>query len=183
MTTVDPGTSPDVFARFQAGRLVGDWTLDPGRSQARLSTRSMWGMAPVKGAFTGLSGSATVSEEGKVSGTLTVDAGSLDTKSRTRDKHLRSADFLDVANHPSITFVVTRVEGSAAGVTAFGSLQVRGVTRPAAVPVQASMLAGGQVQLAGTVTIDRTEFGLSWNQLGMASMKNKITITAVFTRR
>jgi polyisoprenoid-binding protein YceI len=181
MTSVSPGASPDIVIRFQAGDFAGDWTLAPGHSSARLSTRSMWGLAPVKGTFTRLSGAATVFSDGKVRGTLAVDASSLSTRNRIRDKHLHSADFLDTDNHPAITFTVTRLDTAGGQLTAYGTLTVRGTTRPVAVPLQVTA-AGRQVELTGTLTIDRSEFGLTWNQMGMASMKNRLTVTAVFTR-
>ena len=85
----------------------------------------MWGMVPVKGVFREVTGSGTVSAAGDVAGTITVAAGSIDTKMKKRDDHLRSADFFDVANTPDITFTVEQVTPSGEGVTVTGALTVR----------------------------------------------------------
>ena len=82
------------------GKLAGCWTLDAARSTIGLKSKSMWGMVSVKGVFREVTGSGTVSAAGDVAGTITVAAGSIDTKVKKRDKHLRSADFFDVAQPP-----------------------------------------------------------------------------------
>ena len=57
--------APALDAALREGQLAGDWTLDPSRSQVRLQSKSMWGLAPVKGAFGRVSGGGTVSPAGK----------------------------------------------------------------------------------------------------------------------
>jgi polyisoprenoid-binding protein YceI len=170
-----------VFAALGEGRLAGSWTLDAGRSQIRLATKSMWGMVPVKGVFGEVSGSGTVTEAGEVTGTVTVAAGSIDTKIKKRDDHLRSAHFFDAANHPDITFTVDSIKPGNGGVRVTGSLTVRGRTRPASFDATVSS-ADGETWLDGEIQVNRADFGLTWNQMGMASMRNTITIHAVFTR-
>jgi polyisoprenoid-binding protein YceI len=170
-----------VFAALGEGRLAGSWTLDAGRSQIRLATKSMWGMVPVKGVFGEVSGSGTVTEAGEVTGTVTVAAGSIDTKIKKRDDHLRSADFFDAANYPDITFSVEAISPAADGVTVAGGLTVRGTTRPVSF---GAVVSGDDsaVTLDAEVPVDRADYGLTFNQLGMMSMKSSITIHAVFTR-
>jgi hypothetical protein len=82
------------------GALAGDWILDPRRSRVELRSRSLGGLARVHGVFRVVSGHGTVGPDGQVSGTVTVAAASIDTSSKRRDTHLRSADFFDSANHP-----------------------------------------------------------------------------------
>jgi polyisoprenoid-binding protein YceI len=165
------------------GKAAGSWILDASRSDVRLKSKSMWGLAPVKGVFRQVSGSGTVSPSGDVTGTITVDAGSLDTKNKKRDDHLRSADFFDAANHPAITFTVDNVSPSGTGVTVAGRLSVRDRTRPVSFEAQVSRFDGDEVWLDGELFVNRADFGLTWNQMGMASMSNTITIHAVFTRQ
>ena len=165
------------------GRAAGSWTLDASRSQIRLKSRSMWGLAPVKGVFRQVTGTGTVSPSGEVTGTITVAARSIDTKNKKRDEHLRSADFFDAASHPDITFTVDQVRPSGHGVTVTGRLAVRGRTRPASFDAQVSRFDDGEVWLDGELAVNRADFGLTWNQMGMASMKNTIIVHAVFTRR
>lgn len=139
-------------------------------------------MVPVKGVFGEVRGSGTVTAAGEVTATLTVAAGSIDTKIKKRDDHLRSADFFDAANHPDITFTVEAVNPAAGSVTVTGGLTVRGVTRP----VSFSAAVSGddrEVTLDAEVPVNRADFGLTFNQLGMMAMKSAITIHAVFTRQ
>ena len=174
-------TSSALQALIQDGNLAGSWTLDTARSEVRLKSRSMWGLAPVKGVFREVTGNGTVSAAGDVTGTITVAARSVDTKNKKRDEHLRSADFFDAANHPDITFTVDDIRPGNGGVRITGSLAVRGRTRPVSFDATVSS-ADGETWLDGEVQVNRADFGLTWNQMGMASMRNTITVHAVFTR-
>src|ERR1700691_1482602 len=157
------------------GKLAGSWALDAARSEIGLKSKSMWGMVPVNGVFREVTGSGTVSAAGDVTGTVTVAAKSLDTKNKKRDDHLRSADFFDVANTPDITFAAEQVTPSGEGVTVTGALTVRDRTRPVSYPARVTVLDGTQVELDGELQVNRTDFGLTWNQLG-TSMHNTITV-------
>jgi polyisoprenoid-binding protein YceI len=183
MALSEQTTASAVDALLRDGKLAGNWTLDPSRSQIRLRSKSMWGLAKVNGVFGQIEGAGTVSTAGEASGTITVASASIDTKMKKRDEHLRSADFFDAANHPSITFTADQVRPSGHGVTVTGSLKVRGYERPVSFDAQVSSSDGSEVTLDGEVQINRADFGLSWNQLGMSSMHNAITVHAVFTRR
>ena len=165
------------------GKLAGSWALDAARSEIGLKSKSMWGMVPVNGVFREVTGSGTVSAAGDVTGTVTVAAKSLDTKNKKRDDHLRSADFFDVANTPDITFAAEQVTPSGEGVTVTGALTVRDRTRPVSFAARVSGSDGAQVELDGEIEVNRGDFGLTWNKLGMTSMNNTITVHAVFTKQ
>ena len=165
------------------GQLAGSWALDSARSVIGLKSKSIWGMVPVKGVFREVTGSVTVSAAGDVAGTITVAAASIDTKQKKRDQHLRSADFFDVANTPDITFVVQQVTPSGEGVTVAGALTVRDRTRPVSFAARVAGFDGAHVELDGELQVNRTDFGLTWNQLGMSSVHNTITVHAAFTRQ
>jgi hypothetical protein len=62
-------TSPALEALLQDGKLAGSWTLDASRSEVRLTSRSMWGLAAVNGVFGQVAGTGTVSATGEVTGT------------------------------------------------------------------------------------------------------------------
>jgi polyisoprenoid-binding protein YceI len=174
-------TSSALRALLQDGKLTGSWALDASRSEVRLKSSSLWGLAPVNGVFRQVTGNGTVSAAGDATGTITVAARSVDTKNNRRDQHLRSADFFDVANHPDITFTVDSIRPDNGGVTVAGSLTVRGRTRPVSFGAQASS-ADGEVTLDGQVQVNRADFGLTWNRRG-TSVQNTITVHAVFTRQ
>jgi polyisoprenoid-binding protein YceI len=176
-------TAPALDALLRDGSLAGDWTLDPSRSQVKLRSKSMWGLAPVKGVFGQVSGSGVISAAGDVSGAINVAAKSVDTGNSKRDQHLRSADFFDVEQHSSITVSVDGIRPSGDGVTVTGSLTVRGRTRPLSFGAKVCVIELGEVWLDADVQVNRADFGLTWNQMGMASMNNTISVHAVFTRQ
>jgi polyisoprenoid-binding protein YceI len=181
MTSPGQLTSPELQALLQDGKLAGTWTLDAAKSEVRLETRHTWGLRPLHGAFGQVSGNGTVTAAGEVTGVITVAATSVSTKNSTRDKHLRSADFFDVTKHPDLTFTVDGVSPADGGVRVAGSLTVRGTTRPAAFDAKVSATAD-EVVLDGQLQVNRADFGLTWNRMGIASMDNTIVVHAVFTR-
>jgi len=176
-------TVPVMQALLKDGALAGEWVLDPRNSSIRLKTRSMWGLAPVKGVFREVSGNGTISPDGQVSGTVTVATASIDTKNTRRDTHLRSADFFDLANNPDITFAADRIRPSGQGVAVAGALTVRGRTRPLSFDAAASVQDDGGIWLDAEVRVNRADFGLTWNPMGMVGLDSTLTIHAVFTHR
>ena len=154
-------TAPALQALLQDGALAGEWVLDPHTSSIRLKSRSMWGLAPVHGVFHKVSGHGTVAPDGQVSGTLTVAAASIDTNNTRRDTHLRSADLLDSANHPDITFTADGIRPSGQGVAVTGKLTVRDQTRPLFFDAAASVQGDGEIWLDAEVPINRADFGLT----------------------
>ena len=168
---------------LQDGQLAGSWTLDAARSEIGLKSKSVWGLVTVKGVFREVTGSGTVSAAGDVAGTVTVAAGSIDTKMKKRDEHLRSADFFDVANNPDISFAAERVTPAGEGVTVAGTLTVRDRARPVSLAARVSGFDGTHLELDGEVQVNRMDFGLTWNQLGMVSPNSTISVHAVFTRQ
>jgi polyisoprenoid-binding protein YceI len=176
-------TPPAAQALLADGALAGKWVLDPRTSSIRLSSKSVAGLVRVNGVFREVSGNGTVAPDGEVSGTVTVDAASIDTNNTQRDTHLRSADFFDSANHPGITFTAAGIRPSGRGVTVTGALTVRDRTRPLSFDAVASVPGDGEIWLDAVVHINRADFGLTWNRLGLVSMNNTLTVHAVFTRR
>ena len=101
---------------------------------------------------------------------VAIDATKIATRDEKRDEHLRSADFLDVANHPTVTFKSTRVEragGDELRVT--GDLTIRGTTRPVTLTVESLAPAvsdpWGNTKRGATARakINRKDWGLQWN--------------------
>jgi len=182
MTQPGQLTSSALQALLQDGKLAGSWTLDPARSKVQLRTRHTFGLLPLHGVFRKVSGNGTVTAAGDASGVMTVAAGSIDTGNSTRDNHLRSADFFDVANHPDFTFAADGVTPADGGVRVNGQLTVRGHTLPVSFEAKVSA-PDGEMWLDGELQVNRADFGLTWNRIGIASMHNTITVHAVFTRQ
>ena len=92
-------------------------------------------------------------------------------------------DFFSSGTDPRITFELTGMEPSGEGVTLSGTITVRGQTRPISFPATVTESRAEEMILDGKVDVDRSQFGLTWNRMGMASMMNTITVHAVFTKR
>jgi polyisoprenoid-binding protein YceI len=176
-------TAPALQAMLADPTLAGDWALDGAWSTIGLRSSAIWGLVPVKGVFRQVTGRATVSPAGEVSGTIAVAAASIETENARRDRHLRSADFFATHTFPHITFSVDRLQPSSEGVIVTGTLTVRSRTRPLTFPAKVAVVGSGEVWLNAEIQVNRADFGLTWNLMGMASMQNTITVNAVFGKR
>jgi polyisoprenoid-binding protein YceI len=179
----------DTTARTPAATATADltpghWVFDPTRSTISIEHSAMWGLVTAKGVFTEVSGNAVIPPGGPAHGSLQIEAGSVDTKNAKRDTHLRSADFFDAENYPSITFnVISAVPGSDGTVAIKGELTVLDSTRPLDFTAQASEMTAAAVTLNANVPVNREDFGMNWNKLGMMKAVTLVTITARFTRQ
>src|SRR5437588_7438414 len=106
------------------------WHIDPRHSLAQFSVRHMM-LSRLRGQFTGISGTIVdaADDPRRFSVKAAIDVTTLITGDPQRDEHLRSPDFFDVANHPSITFESRRVSGSREHFKVTGDLTIRGQTR------------------------------------------------------
>src|ERR1700728_419311 len=110
--------------------VVGTWDADTVHSEVTFVVRHMV-VSKVRGRFDKFE-ATIVTAENPLDSTVevTIDAGSINTVQEQRDAHIRSADFLDVENHPSITFRSTRVRPAGQNFLIDGDLTIRGVTKP-----------------------------------------------------
>ncbi|MCI3238192.1 YceI family protein [Streptomyces spinosisporus] len=162
---------------------TGVWQLDTTASTVSLRHRTMWGLVTVKGSFGAVGGQGEVGPDGTATGTLTLDAATLDTKNKKRDDHLRSADFFDVENHPEITFAVRSAKAGAGDtVEISGQLTVRGISRPQTLTARLTGADADALTLDTEFTVDRADFGLGWNQLGMIRGLTTVSATLRFVR-
>jgi polyisoprenoid-binding protein YceI len=157
---------------------MAKWSFEPGHSAAEFRARHMM-VTYVRGHFKNVHGSLKFDPDNPKDSSVeaVIDAKGIWTGEPQRDDHLRSADFLDVANHPQITFSGNEVEvlgGNDFRVT--GDLTIRGVTRRTTLSVQylgqwqtpwwEDGVDKGPKTRAGfvaTTTINRHDFGVSWS--------------------
>ena len=143
----------------QAPRL-GHYEIDVSQSRVTFRTRHMFGLGPVRGAFAIRSGSADIAEPLTDSAIhAEIDTASFSTMNRRRDRSVLSAQFLDAAQFPVISFRDGQV--CADGRTIRGTLTVRDVSRPVSLSIGQVTVAGPSFTASVTVRIDRTEFGLT----------------------
>ena len=148
------------------------WRIDTTHSTIGFAVRHML-VSKVRGRFNRWRGELRFDEAAPLSSAVHVqiEADSIDTNDRQRDAHLRSADFLDVARFPAISFRSTRVDS--AGDKRFllvGELTIRGVTREVALDVEygGRMTAPDGIQRVGftaRTTINRRAFGVTFNEV------------------
>jgi polyisoprenoid-binding protein YceI len=147
------------------------WAIDPAHAELGFAVRHLM-LSTVRGRFGAVSGTITVDEKNPRSAKVdvTVDVTSIDTRQEMRDNHLRSADFFDAANHPSIHFVSKRIEGNVTGTfKLIGDLTIRGTTREVALDVTFEGRAkdpwgNDRAGFSATGKLNRRDFGLLWNQ-------------------
>jgi len=147
------------------------WDLDTGHSSIEFGVRHM-GISTVRGRFTTFEATPELSDTGVLTGvSATIDVASIDTGVQQRDDHLRSPDFFDAAQYPSMEFRSTEVErlnGRRYRVT--GELTMKGLTHPVTLDVEVSEpvkdpWGNERVAAEAVGKLDRTNWGLKWNQV------------------
>ncbi len=164
------------------------WNIDASHTNVDFAVKHM-AISTVRGSFNVFSATGETDEKGlptKLS--MEIDATSVSTNNEQRDGHLKSPDFFDVANHPKLTFVATKISGTPAELTIVGDLTIRGVTKSVTLTGE---LTGAmkdpwglqRCSLEVSGKIKRSEFGLTWNQaleMGgvLVSDEVKLTVSA-----
>jgi polyisoprenoid-binding protein YceI len=176
----------EASGRKKSGDAVRSWKIDPVHTVVEFSVRHMM-IATVRGNFGKVEGEILLddAEPSRSKVMARIDVASIDTRQEERDKHLRSAEFFDVANHPTMEFRSTKVERVAKNrYRVTGDLTIRGNTHE----VTLDVTEGGRVRdpwgadrIAFSIEgkIERDKFGLTWNQLletGGAVVGNDVKI-------
>ncbi len=150
------------------GYRPGTYLLDPAHSEVTFSVRHMM-ISKVRGTF-GVKSATLVAPENPLDASVqaSVDVTSIDTKDEGRDGHLRSADFFDTENYPTMEFVSTGTRVEKGDFFVDGDLTIRGITKP----VSFAFDFGGfgsdpygnyKAGASASTTINREDFGLTWN--------------------
>ncbi|GAB4439146.1 MAG: YceI family protein [Chloroflexi bacterium OHK40] len=146
------------------------WVIDASHSSVEFVARHMM-ISKVRGRFNNFTGTVQFDEQNPANSSVNVqiEAASIETRDEKRDGHLKSPDFLDVANHPYITFVSKRVEvvDDSHGKI-IGDLTIRGVTREVVLDAEynGQALSPWGTTSAGfnaSTRINRKDWGLNWN--------------------
>jgi polyisoprenoid-binding protein YceI len=180
-TTAKNLSIAEKFANSPVEGETGVYTIDPNHSAIGFEVLHM-GLVNVPGFFTDFSGTVSYNAEDvtKSSVEFTAKTASVDTRVAGRDKHLRSADFFDVENHPEMTFRSTKVEKKGDMLRVTGDFTLRGVKKTIELQVKIAGFAdgrGGSKVMGATAEtmIDRTAYNVS-HSLGGVSKDVKITL-------
>jgi polyisoprenoid-binding protein YceI len=147
------------------------WNLDPAHSTAQFKVKHMM-ISNVKGNFTGLSGVLKLDAANPSGSSVeaSIDVTTVNTGDAQRDGHLKSADFFDADQFPTLTFKSTKVTSSGGGDYAVtGDLTLHGVTKSVTFSVEdvsepsKDPWGNLRIGLSASTKINRKDFGLSWN--------------------
>jgi polyisoprenoid-binding protein YceI len=167
---------------------AASWQIDGRHSYAHFSVRHLL-VSNVRGSFSKVTGTVVIDENDitKSSVEATIDATTINTQDPDRDAHLKNADFLDVASHPTITFKSKKVEKAGQDrLRVIGDLTIRGVTKQVVLDVEGPTAAitdpRGNLKRGAfaTVKINRFDYGVAWNktlEAGGLVVGEEITIT------
>jgi polyisoprenoid-binding protein YceI len=186
-TTVDaPSTTIDApSTTIDASQIlpVGTWSIDPVHSQVGFAVA--YHVGTFRGSFSPVKATLEVGEDGeaKLSGSVSVSGVRVQDESLAA--HLQAPDFFDAERTPEITFASVAIRPSGDEVEVDGELTIKGAT----LPVIARGRVGEQKQymerpyfgLELQATLDRTRFGLNWNNPlpnGDPALANEVTVTA-----
>jgi polyisoprenoid-binding protein YceI len=150
------------------GYVTGTWDIDPVHSEVSFVVRHMV-VSKVRGRFDRFEGTIVTAEDPAQSSVeATIDAGSINTNQEQRDAHVCSADFLDVDNHPQITFRSFVVRPAGDRFLVDGDLTIRGVTRTVTLELEVNGFTpdpygGTRAGFTATTEINRQDFEVSYN--------------------
>ena len=163
----------------------GVWTLDAAHTEIGFSVRHA-AVSKTRGRFEEVESTVIVAEN--VTGSVveaSIKIDSLDTRNADRDSHLKSADFFDAEQHPTMNFKSTSFELDGEDLVVKGDLTIKGETRPVELKGEFGGVATdpfGTTRFGVSVStqISRKEFGITWNaalETGGVLVGDKVTIT------
>ncbi len=163
----------------------GTWTVDPSHSIVGFSARHLM-VTKVRGRFQSFSGTITVAENSLDSSvTASVDLGSVSTGDEGRDGHLKSGDFFDVENFPTMTFASTGLAADGDDYELTGDLTIKGVTKPVTFELEFDGVAtdpwsNTKAGFTAETEINRKDWGIEFNvalEAGGVLVSDKVKIT------
>jgi polyisoprenoid-binding protein YceI len=148
---------------------MATWQLDTAHTVVSFTGKHMM-ITKVRGIFKGVTGTIEYDEADPAGSRVEVaiPAATVETGMEARDAHLRSADFLDAENHPTLTFVSAGIAPKGDRWAITGDLAIRGVTRPVVLDAEALGIVTGMdgrrhAGFEATTKIKRSDWGLTWN--------------------
>ena len=148
----------------------GDYRMDAAHSVIGFSIRHNE-LVLVTGRFKDFSGTIQFDDKDvtKSSVEYKTKVESIDTGVEARDRHLRTADFFDVAKFPEMTFQSTRIERKGKSYLLHGNLTLKGITKPVTLPFTLTgaikdARGNTRIGISAQTKIDRRDFGITWGR-------------------
>lgn len=155
------------------------WRIDQSRSRVEFRTPTLWGLANVRGQFERYDGTLDLRRSPAIE--LTIDAASLNTHNRFRDRHLRSADFFGVGNHPEVRFVSDTVTLDGETLKVRGQLSAAGSSLP--LELDGSLRrVGDELEIDARTHGDHRKLGMSHGMLGMIPTPSELIVQGRLVR-
>jgi len=150
---------------------AGTYELDVSHSTVGFSVKHLM-VAKTRGRFGRFHGTVVIGEDPAGSSVeVEIDMASVDTRDEGRDGHLRSPDFFDVEQYPTMTYRSSAVTAAGSGKWAVdGQLTAHGVTQPVQLLVDfeggvTDPWGNARAGFSATAVVDRDAFGITFNQL------------------
>ncbi|HET8746919.1 MAG TPA: YceI family protein [Ramlibacter sp.] len=154
---------------------AGNYKVDPAHSGAFFEIGHMGGISRFMGRFNDIAGDLVVDAPEKSKINVTIKTDSVDTNHEGLNKHLKSPDFFNAVQFPTLSFVSTgvKLDGNGEGTVA-GNLTLHGVTKPVTLKLKhigsgKGMKGEQRVGYVATGTIKRTDFGMTYGVPGAAT--------------
>lgn len=139
---------------------TGTWQIDPAATTVNVTVKKL-GMITVAATLDVASGSVTIDDAGAVAAVdVVADASSYTTGNKKRDEHVASADFLDVANYPTITFTTKAVAAKGGSYSTTGNVTIKGKPSPVEFVISNVNVSGDRATFTATGTADRKALGV-----------------------
>src|SRR5712691_11543073 len=148
------------------GYIAGTWDIDPVHSHVGFVARHLM-VSKVRGNFTKVEGEIITADNPlESSATATIDMTSFNTGNEQRDGDVKGENFLDVANHPTMTYRTTGIRQDGEVIIADGELTIKGITRPVELAVEVNGFGpdpygGTRAGLSAIGEINRTDWGIT----------------------
>ncbi len=166
-------TAPFVTTGKDLKEAVGQWEFIAGESTIGFKIDNFW-WASVSGTMAGLKGTAHIKEPiASSSVELSLDVNTVNTGMNSRDKHLKTPDFFEVATYPSINFKCSQVTevNKEFRYLLKGDLTIKGKTKATEVPFDFSGIENGKAVFSGKVMINKKDFALDdFKGMGMGDV-------------
>ncbi len=149
------------------------WRIDPARFSVEFHSPTFWGLMTVKGHFERYDGTLDLQSTPAIE--LTIEAASLNTNNKMRDKHLRSDDFFDVTDHPQVRFVSDNATLDGERLKVSGQLYAAGQSMPLALDAELRRV-GDELEVEAKTEADQRKLGMTHGTLGMIRTPSKLTV-------